>query len=96
MTFYIRARDAAGCLTLRRDIREAAAKKAEELKPWVTSRSRLPKKPRTRPLNSLRQRAPSRWAVAVPRLLTDPAIKRAPLPGLERHPQERNPLLRIY
>jgi hypothetical protein len=31
MTFYIRARDAAGRLTLRRDIREAAAKKAEEL-----------------------------------------------------------------
>jgi hypothetical protein len=31
MTFYIRARDAAGCLTLRRDIQEAAAKKAEEL-----------------------------------------------------------------
>ena len=31
MTFYIRARDTAGRLTLRRDIREAAAKKAEEL-----------------------------------------------------------------
>jgi hypothetical protein len=31
MTFYIRARDSAGSLTLRRDVREAAAKKAEEL-----------------------------------------------------------------
>jgi hypothetical protein len=31
MTFYIHARDAAGCITLRRETREAAAKKAEEL-----------------------------------------------------------------
>ena len=32
MTFYIHARDAVGCITLRRDTREAAVKKAEELK----------------------------------------------------------------
>ena len=32
MTFYIHARDAAGCITLRRETREAAVKKAEELK----------------------------------------------------------------
>jgi hypothetical protein len=32
MTFYIRARDAAGCITLRRDTQEAAVKKAEELR----------------------------------------------------------------
>jgi hypothetical protein len=32
MTFYIHARDAAGCITLRRDTQEAAAKKAEELR----------------------------------------------------------------
>jgi len=31
MTFYIHARDGAGCITLRRETREAAAKKAEEL-----------------------------------------------------------------
>jgi phosphoribosylformylglycinamidine (FGAM) synthase PurS component len=31
-TFYIHARDAAGCVTLRRDTGEAAVKKAEELK----------------------------------------------------------------
>jgi hypothetical protein len=31
MTFYIHARDAAGYITLRRETREAAAKKAEEL-----------------------------------------------------------------
>ena len=31
MTFYIRARDAVGCITLRRDTREAAVKKTEEL-----------------------------------------------------------------
>jgi hypothetical protein len=30
--FYIRARDAAGYITLRRDTREGALKKAEELK----------------------------------------------------------------
>jgi hypothetical protein len=32
MTFYVQARDAAGRITLRRDTREAAAKKAEELR----------------------------------------------------------------
>jgi hypothetical protein len=32
MTFYIHARDTAGRITLRRDTREAAAKKAQELK----------------------------------------------------------------
>jgi hypothetical protein len=32
MTFYIHARDAVGCITLRRDTRQAAEKKAEELK----------------------------------------------------------------
>jgi hypothetical protein len=32
MTFYIRARDAAGCITLRRDSQEAAVRKAEELR----------------------------------------------------------------
>jgi len=31
MTFYIHARDGAGGITLRRETREAAAKKAEEL-----------------------------------------------------------------
>jgi predicted RNase H-like HicB family nuclease len=31
MTFYIHARDAAGCITLRRETLEAAVKKAEEL-----------------------------------------------------------------
>jgi len=31
MTFYIHARDAAGRITLRRDTKEAAVKKAEEL-----------------------------------------------------------------
>jgi hypothetical protein len=32
MTFFIHARDAAGRITLRRDTRDAAAKKADELK----------------------------------------------------------------
>ena len=32
MAFYIRARDAAGYITLRRDTREAAEKKADELR----------------------------------------------------------------
>jgi hypothetical protein len=32
MAFFIHARDAAGCITLRRESREAAAKKAEELR----------------------------------------------------------------
>jgi hypothetical protein len=32
MTFYIHARDAAGCITLKRESREAAEKKAEELR----------------------------------------------------------------
>ena len=32
MAFYIRARDAAGYITLRRDTKEAAEKKAEELR----------------------------------------------------------------
>ncbi len=32
MTFYVHARDAAGCITLRRDTHEAAVKKAEELR----------------------------------------------------------------
>jgi len=32
MTFYVRARDAAGYITLRRDTKEAAEKKAEELR----------------------------------------------------------------
>ena len=32
MTFLIHARDAAGCITLRRETREAAEKKAEELR----------------------------------------------------------------
>jgi hypothetical protein len=32
MTFFIHARDAAGRITLRRETREAAAKKADELK----------------------------------------------------------------
>ncbi len=32
MTFYVRARDASGYITLRRDTREAAEKKAAELR----------------------------------------------------------------
>jgi hypothetical protein len=32
MTFYVRARDASGYITLRRDSREAAEKKAAELR----------------------------------------------------------------
>jgi hypothetical protein len=32
MAFYVRARDAAGYITLRRDTKEAAEKKAEELR----------------------------------------------------------------
>jgi hypothetical protein len=32
MTYYVRARDAAGYITLRRQTREAAEKKAEELR----------------------------------------------------------------
>lgn len=32
MTFYVRARDTAGYITLRRETREAAEKKAEELR----------------------------------------------------------------
>jgi hypothetical protein len=32
MAFYIHARDAVGCITLRRNTHDAAAKKAEELK----------------------------------------------------------------
>ncbi len=32
MAFFIHARDAAGCITLRRESREAAVKKAEELR----------------------------------------------------------------
>lgn len=32
MSYLIHARDAAGCITLRRDSREAAEKKAEELR----------------------------------------------------------------
>ena len=32
MTFYVRARDASGYITLRRDTREAAEKKADELR----------------------------------------------------------------
>jgi hypothetical protein len=32
MAFLIHARDAAGCITLRRESREAAARKAEELR----------------------------------------------------------------
>jgi hypothetical protein len=32
MTFFIHARDAAGRITLRRDTRDATAKKADELK----------------------------------------------------------------
>lgn len=32
MTFQVRARDAAGYITLRRETREAAEKKAEELR----------------------------------------------------------------
>jgi hypothetical protein len=32
MAFYIRARDAAGYITLRRNTKEAAEKKAEELR----------------------------------------------------------------
>jgi hypothetical protein len=54
MTFYIRARDAAGCITLRRDSQEAAVKKAEELRDTGYFDSRLPKKP-MRKLPSLRR-----------------------------------------
>ena len=32
MTYLVRARDASGCITLRRDTREAAEKKAAELR----------------------------------------------------------------
>jgi hypothetical protein len=32
MTFYVRARDTAGYITLRRDTKEAAEKKAKELR----------------------------------------------------------------
>lgn len=32
MTFLIHARDTAGCITLRRETREAAEKKADELR----------------------------------------------------------------